>query len=123
MDEVGAGGAARLGEDARAFGVDGAAARFVGLGLVDGGVGGAVDHDVGAELGETGGDGLGGCNVDVGDVERAQLVRGEGELAVAPELAVAAGDEDSGHGGGPQSDLRMSAIIASIRRPYSTYIA
>jgi len=123
VHEIGAGFAARFGEDARALRVDGAAERGVGFRLVDGGVGGAVDDGVGVEVRQMGSDGGRGGDVDPRDVEREDLVRGERRDAVVAKLAVAPGDQDSRHGDVPQRALRMSAIIASMRRPYSTYIA
>jgi hypothetical protein len=69
-----------FGEVPGGYGVDGVGGVLVGLGGVDGGVGGAVDDDVGLRVGDGAAYGVGVCDVEVIAADGGDVFAGRGEV-------------------------------------------
>src|SRR5690606_4853706 len=90
-------------------GVDGVRLVFVALGVVDGGVGRGVDHDV--DVAHRACDGCRIGDVEFGATQRPHLAAREHELQIVPEHPAGAGDEVAGHA---WPDARYFASVASF---------
>ena len=95
MQQRGAGLRTGAGEHARRFGIGREGGLGLGLGAVDGGVGGGVDHHLRAQAGERGADGRRVGKVQRGAGQTDRLGSGQALGQLAAQLAAGAGDENA----------------------------
>ena len=86
-----------LGQHLRPGGIDGVAARLVFFGLVDGGVGGGVHHDLRLHLAHQLAQTVGVSEIYIGIVQRRHLAqRRQGAQELPADLTIAADEKDGG---------------------------